>query len=235
MTCAKDRSLRALPTAFAVLITAALCGSARVMAEEPKTTPDGLQKVEASRVDLAYQRPGTEWTKYKTAQILPLVIPPGVRLEPGGEDLLLSDEDAAALQQSYADVWRAELQKEGFAVVDAPRTDTLIIKAELTDMIANAPGPTPGTTVSGSVAIKLAMADGSTNKTVATAADRKFAHYLVEDPTHNSNLAQVRDAFRNWAHILAQDLRERTEAPKVDPWLCLTERKLCPPGVLTPR
>lgn len=222
----------------ALLCSAVVCASA--LAADPELTPDGLQKIEGSRVMLAYARPNAVWSKYKTVQVLPLIIPSVVTGPmPSNEwyevwyaeEAGVRAEDAAHLQQFYADTFRAELQKSGYTVVEAPRGDTLVIASELTDIIANPSGPVGP---SGSVAIRVTMSDGATRAAVSALFDRRFAHYLNRVNTRETDLQQVRDAFANWTHVIAQELREQADKPKVDLWACLNDRKSCPPNVLMP-
>lgn len=211
----------------ASLVTLALLGTV-AFADAPIGL-NGLQKVEGSRVDLAYERPGANWAKFKTVQIQPLVVPAGMRT---AEDLELNDEDVSALQTLYAETMRQEFYKQGFPVVEAASADTVVISAEITDLIApNALGPQR----SGSIAVKGFLTDGATNTVVAAASDRKFANRVFPEDTRETNLIQVRDALANWAHVLAADLRTRVDAPTdIDYWSCLNERKNCPKDI-TPR
>jgi hypothetical protein len=228
--------MRAITILTGALCAATLCAPA--LAADPKTTADGLQKIEGAKVMLVYGRPDTRWNKYKSVQVLPLAIPPELRVVPSADSLWpwndeprrVDDRDAAALQQFYADTFRAELTKEGFAVVDAPRADTLVIACELTDIISNPPGAA-GLKPSGSVAIKMTLSDGATRTLIATMSDRRFAHYLYAENTRATDLEQIRAAFQNWTHVIAQDIRDRAQKPEVDLWSCLNDRKACPPNL----
>src|SRR5262249_1575787 len=54
--------------------------------EAPQTLSNGLTRVPATKVQLAYLRPGTDLTKYKSVHIQTLVVPPTVRdTKPKGE------------------------------------------------------------------------------------------------------------------------------------------------------
>ena len=155
---------------------------------------------------LSYIRPGTVWQKYKSVQVLPLVVPRTARTVETNETLPLSEGDAAALQNSFNAAMRREFEADGFVVVDAPRADTVVIAPEITDIVTNEGD------ISGSLALKATMSDGVTGKSVAHVEDRKFAHYLWEMDTRASSATQVRDAFGNWAHVMADSLKERTTA-----------------------
>lgn len=56
-----------------------LCGVAAAQKQAPQSLPGDLQRVQGSKVALAYVRPGTNWTKYRTILLKKLVVPASAR------------------------------------------------------------------------------------------------------------------------------------------------------------
>lgn len=235
MITVRRRSTRLLAAAF-VISSGAWCGGAQ--AQAPETTPEGLQKVEGATVDLAYVKSGTQWAKYKTAQVAPLVVPISARATRGGGDnIALRSDDIAALQKLYAEAMRAQLQRNGYVLVDAPRADTFIVSAEITDIVSNRSivrGAMATTAPNGSITIQAKLTDGTTRTVVATAADRRYAHHMWGGDSRETNLRQIREAFDNWARVLSDAIKARAATSK-DPIECPKTARAVRPSALTHR
>jgi len=209
--------------AFVVAACAATFGT--VLAADPPGQ-EAFERVENARAALVYVRPSTDWAKYKTVQVLPLLIRPRVRdampsggARQAGESFVLRDKDVADLQQIFAESMRAELTTSGFTVVDTPTADTLLLAAELTDIVLTAPIESTrrsfsdrGMTItagSGSLAIKAVVADSSTRTILAAAADRKYSHDIWNVNTRAGNVAEASAIFKSWARYLGEGLKTR--------------------------
>jgi hypothetical protein len=197
------KSLPQLRAAFAL----ALLAFAPAAAADPAPAMEGLERVD-SRAALVYVRPGTDWARFRTVQVLPLVIRPEVRdatprgqSRRGRESFVLRDRDVADLQRIFKDTMRSELERGGFTVLDEPRADTLVVAAELTDIVLNAPiessrrsaagrGRTY-TQGAGSMAIRAVLADGESRAVVAAAADRTYGQSFWQMNTRTSNVAEA--------------------------------------------
>jgi hypothetical protein len=202
-----------------------------VLADDlPQTTSDGLVRVQNPKVMIAYVRPNTDWAKYKTIKIEPLVIPPNARNTAPkgerpefGETYELSDDDVAKIQKAYQEVTREELTKAGYTVVDSAGPDTLVVKPQVTNITLNAPldkaggFDAPGLTMTkgaGSMAMEAELADGGSGTPVAVAADRKYSHEMWGINNNVENMSEARSAFASWARELADGLKERAAAPQ---------------------
>jgi uncharacterized protein DUF3313 len=187
---------------------------------------NGLERVPNAKVALAYVKPGLDWSKYKTIQLLPLSIPATARdtapkgTRPDfGQTYILSDKYVAALQKAYDEVTRDELAKGGLHFVSVPQADTLVIAAQINNIQLNAPvddvtrGPRSATFTKGAGAMTLAAAfgDGMTGQVVAMAEDRKVSTdaNIWRMNTDTGNLVEARRAFRQWASLM----RERLSHP----------------------
>jgi hypothetical protein len=200
-------------------------------ADAPQTLPNGLTKVENAKVTIAYARPGTDWSKYKTIQLKTLVVPPQARnaVPSGttpqfGESYVLRDKDVAALQDAYDKAMREALTRAGYVFVDTPGDDTLIVAAEVMDIRLNAPiessrvgYATRSVTFSkggGSMTVGAVFADGATGQVIAEAVDRRYPASVWGINNNVSNMAQARQAFAYWAQQLRDRLSEKQNSAK---------------------
>lgn len=186
--------------------------------EAPQTLSNGLTRVPAAKVQLAYLRPGTDLTKYRTVHIQTLVVPPTVRNTAPkgerprlGESYLLRDEDVAGIQKLYDQAFRKVFADDGFSVVDTPKAGTLIVATEVTNITLKAPledtrnAGQRQITISeggGSISIRAAMADGGSGEVIAAVADSAYANDLWQRNTRVQNIADLSRIFSGWARAL---------------------------------
>ena len=208
---------KTLPLLGAVALLCATFASAAGQ-EPPQTLGNGLTRIPAAKVQLAYLRPGTDLSKYKTVHIQTLVVPPTVRdTKPKGErprigeSYLLRDQDVADIQKLYDQAFRKVFSGGGLSVVDTPQAGTLIVATEVTNITLKA--PLEGTrnagqrqiTISeggGSISIKAVMADGGSGEVIAAVADGKYANNLWQRNTRVQNIADLSRIFSGWARAL---------------------------------
>jgi len=218
MNVSTPRMLAAVLT-FATLF----CGSALAQQQEPQSLPGGLVRVQGSKVALAYVRPGTVWTKYRTILLQKLAVPASARntAPPGqyagfGESYMLSDSDVATLQDDFAKSMHNILGSAGYTFVTTAQADTLIIAPQIAKILLNAPidssriGSGMGQTFSagaGSITIAAVMADGASKTVIAEAMDRNYGSNLWTVNNSTTNLQQARQAFDQWATDLKDKLQ----------------------------
>ena len=210
----------ALSVAFALTLA---CG---VNAAPPQSLPNGLQLAPGAKVALAYVRPGTDWTKYKTILLKPLSIPASARngapegtVPEFGESYLLPDDAVASLQSDFAKSMHDVLGQAGFTFVTTPQANTLIVAPQIARIQLSAPIENTresftggGFTVSkggGSMTIEAVLADGATKNVIAEVADRRYGSNIWGMNNSVTNLAQARQSFDQWA----RDLSDRLTAP----------------------
>jgi len=205
-------------TPLGVIAFLCLTVTSSVGQEAPQTLSNGLTRIPATKVALAYLRPGTDLTKYKTLHIQTLVVPPTVRdTKPKGErprlgeSYLLRDEDVADIQKLYDQAFRKVFNGGGFSVVDTPQAGTLIVATEVTNITLKAPledtrnaGQRQMTFSEGggSISIRAAMADGGSGEVIAAVADGKYANDLWRRNTRVQNIADLSRIFTSWARAL---------------------------------
>ena len=195
-------------------------------ADPPQTLPNGLHRIQTNKVTLAYVRPGTDWTKYKTIFLRKLVVPASARnAAPSGatpefgESYLLTDDNVAELQKSFSDSMHNVLGNAGFTFVTTPRADTLIVAPEIVKIILNAPIQNTrqsysgmGFTVSeggGAMEMAAVLGDGGSNKVVAEVVDRKYGSNMWGLNNSVTNLGEARDVFDQWANDLSDRLTSK--------------------------
>jgi hypothetical protein len=213
-----------VPSALALVLL--ISHGATAQQSPPQTLPNGLQRVQGSKVALAYVRPGTNWTKYKSILLEPLSIPPHVRnaAPPGafpqfGESYLLSDSDIAQLKSQFSQSFRQVLTNAGFTFVDTPQADTLIVAPEIRKIILNAPTYNSRVTYGGmgfsvskgggSITLGAVLADGASKMVIAEVIDRQYGSNIWGLNNRVTNFAQARDAFDAWANDLTNKLQSR--------------------------
>jgi hypothetical protein len=195
------------------------------LSDEMPSTLNGMERVPGSRVKIAYQRPGTDWKKFRTVQIRALSIPLEVRdaAPPGQskqfhESYVLGEREVEALQKAYMEIMRDKLGSAGYTVVDTPAADTLVVATNVMAIRLSAPientrrGYTGRSRVysqgGGSISITAALADGATGQVVAEVADSKWPNstfWSVNNST--TNLSSARQAFGYWANALRDRLK----------------------------
>lgn len=192
----------------------------------PAKLPGGLVRVQNAPVKLAYVRPGTNWSKYKTIQLLPLSIPASARngAPPGampemGESYILGNEQVTELQAAYKEQMHTVLGNAGFTFVDKPQANTLIIAGKITGIRLNAPIESTrlgysgmGETFSqggGAIAMAAVFGDGATNTVIAEAADSQYPSNMWSINNSVTNMADARNAFATWATDIANKLTQK--------------------------
>lgn len=212
------------PSAFVLAVLFA--GGALAQQSAPQTLSNGLQRVQGSKVALAYERPGTTWSKYRTILLQPLQIPPNVRnaapqgaFPQFGESYIIPDNDIATLKQDFSNSFHKALTDAGFSLVTSPQADTLIIYPEIRKIVLNAPIENTresysgmGFTVSrgsGSITMAAVLADGGTKTVIAEVLDRQYGSNIYGLNNSVTNFAQARYAFDTWANDLVNALQSK--------------------------
>ena len=205
--------------ALSALMLTLVSGAALAHQSPPQTLPNGLQRVHTDRFELAYMRKGTDWTKYKTILLKPLVVPPSARntapdgtAPPFGESYLLTGDDVATLQKLFADSFHKVLGNAGYTFVTTPQPGTLVVMPQIVKILLNAPVANTRDTYAGmdytvtegggSITMEGVLADGTTNVVLAEVLDRKYGSNMWELNNRVTNLAEARDIFDQWAHDL---------------------------------
>lgn len=199
--------------------------------QPPQMTDSGLVRVDNAKVALAYVRPGTDWSKYRTILLEPLAVPVKVRdAAPSGattrlgESYVLRDQDVAALQKAYGESMRKALGDGGrYVFVTTAQADTLIVAVQVIDIklaapiegsrVGNAGRSRTYSRGGGSIAIAAVLADGASGQVVGEAADRKYPADIWGINNSVTNLSQARTMFLSWGRALRNKLDSSGAAP----------------------
>jgi hypothetical protein len=191
----------------------------------PQSPADmGLVRTTDTRLRIVYSLPGDNWSRFRTIQLYPLVVPPDAadatptnQRTRGRESFILGDREISRLQDAFAQAVRNTLTRAGFTFVTTPQADTLIVVATVTDITLSAPleSSRPAgrsrtyTQGGGSIAVSAVFADGGTGQVVGMAAARSRPSNIWRINNRVTNMSDARNAFTEWAGALRSALQGR--------------------------
>jgi hypothetical protein len=217
------RAISSLILILAALAGAAGCSTTGSSSRAPESW-DGLQKVAAKGLDLAYVLPGADFTTYSQVMLEPVEVEFDKNwLRDQNSTIDLSRQvdaaDVKRIRSGLADMvhkrFSEELSKNGYAIVQEPSASTLHVSAAIADLYINAPDiPSAGrvrtyTTSAGSMTLVVDVRDAVTGKLLARAVDRADdadASTQLSWTTSVSNEADADIIIRGWARRLRQGL-----------------------------
>lgn len=203
------------------LVLLAVSLAATVEAKEPATTEgvvrDGLQKVERRGLDEVYVRPGASLAGYRRVMLDPVEVSFDKNWDPRSKYRLDTADPQAIrvdLAKNAREVFRAELEKGGYTLVDTPGTDVLRVRASIVDLYINAPETnTPGIVhtyvlESGEMTLLADLFDSNTNTLLVHVRDRDRGRRnpTFEIANRVTNTADARRVLSEWARQLRSAL-----------------------------
>ncbi|HKD22149.1 MAG TPA: DUF3313 family protein [Rhizomicrobium sp.] len=193
--------------------------------QAPQTPADmGLVRTTDTRFRIAYTKPGTDWSRFKTINLHALAVPPDAAdaapasaRTRGRESFILGDREISSLQDAFAQAMRSTLSGAGYTFVDTPQADTLVIAPTVQDITLSAPiertrmsGRTRTYTQGGgSISVAAVFADGGTGEVIGTAAATNRPSNIWRINNRVTNMADARNAFNEWARALRDTLQGR--------------------------
>jgi hypothetical protein len=209
--------------------------SAQAQQPRPADTWDGLVRIRSSKMDAVYLLPDADFRPYASVMIEPAI----VRFKKGWQSdhnrnttrmpsSQISDDDAmkvaAEAGKGFDRIIRAEFQKAGYAVVDAPGPGVLRIRPAVFDLEIVAPEPggasrsTSYTMEAGFAGVLVEVSDGPTNAVLGRAVDRGVAgdNGFAEARTRASNRTDFERLFHDWSRSLSKGLGHLKETSPVD-------------------
>ncbi len=183
---------------------------------------DGLQRVEAPRVDAAYLDPAADFSVFRRVVILDPLVAIRSNWQPDRNRSRVRNVtvgDAERIKEDVAELFEAELTAtleadEGYQVVDADigaDYDVLVLRPAIIDLDVTAPDVPPATrsrTYSvggGSATLVLELVDSVSGDTIGRAVDRRATRRAGGQITWTNrvtNEADARRVFRGWAETL---------------------------------
>jgi len=203
---------------LAVMLALAGCATQPAGTPYAEKTVDGLKRVKTPRVDVAYVRPGADFSRYHKVMIKSVEV--RFVKDWAKEHRGVTPADQERIKQGLAKLFRKvfkdELQnKGGIPVVDKPGPDVLAINAQLIDLDVNAPDTLPGgrvttyVTSAGSVTLLGELTDSVSGEILARVADHREARRYVdhfEIANRVTNSMEARRVLRYWADLLRRHL-----------------------------
>ena len=221
---------RRLMLGLAVASVMALTVIVPVTAAEEETW-DGLVKIDAKRVQVAYLRPGADFRVYTKV----IIDPPIVEFYKNwqrdinrsvstlGARLNSSDVERirTAFSEGFEEILAAGFAKAGWEVGVAEGPDVLRVTPLLLNVYVNAPDKmTPGmsttyTVRAGEATLALEIRDAETDQLLGRAVDRRrTSDYggVLMSSNRVTNRAEFERLLKGWTEILVDGLAELKEA-----------------------
>jgi hypothetical protein len=188
--------------------------------EKPPESWDGLELKKVKGLDLVYVRPDTQFPAYKSVQLEQVGVEFAKNWERDSRDYdrRPSASDLQEIKQRLGDlvqqVFKEELVKHGYTIVDTPADDTLLVRTAIINLYVNAPEIDSAvnvrtyTTSSGSMTLVLEARDGPTGQLQARVVDARSDTNTGHMTWTNraTNTANARQMIEVWAKRLRESL-----------------------------
>ena len=174
------------------------------------TTEEGLVRVENSRFDDVWVRPGFELLSYDSVILAPATI----TYEDSRPDNELTERQTELMTRYFREALE-ETFAENYRLVEEPSIRTLRIHADIVDLEVFVPTEPQGigrtrvfTASSGEMTLSAEIYDANTNELLARIEDREAPRGYWHEVTPISEWADVRQAFFFWSSIARQRMDE---------------------------
>jgi hypothetical protein len=203
---------------FVALAASVGCASAR---SESAVEWDGLIRQPHARLDAVWARPEADVVAYRSVMLDPLEVSFARNWSPrasGGRRLTPSDvaDIQSRLAALFREVFRSELERGGYPLVEEPGPETLRATAAIVNLFVTAPDTmTPGrsrtyTANPGSMTLVMELRDSISGELLARAVDTRSGRNtgVMNLTDRASNTAEARRAIGVWASALRRALDE---------------------------
>lgn len=206
-----------LVSVLSFLLLAATAATSAIAAEPPATTPDGLERVRNSRLDLVYRRPGVDMTGYTRIMLDPVEVAFKKQWTQDFRRVSKSDRERirSELAKEFQAIFLEELQtKGGYQIVNEPGEDVLRVTAQIFDLYINAPDTMSAgrsrtyALSTGEATLGAELTDSESGAVIARAADHVRAREsaTMQWITRSQNRADARAMLRKWAAAMREGL-----------------------------
>ncbi|MBW2693275.1 MAG: DUF3313 family protein [Deltaproteobacteria bacterium] len=207
-----------LRTIFGAVLATALCAACATESRVPDVTHDGLERIENSRVALAWVKPDVDFSQYTHVGLLDCMVSfrRNWRMNHSGVRTRDMERIKRDLADEFRTVFTQELENGGFPVVEAPDDHVLLIRPAIIDLNVAAPdtnsaGRSDSFTASpGQMTLVIELFDSVSNEILARAIDRRTARNVgnIRWTTRGTNRDAARRILRRWAGMLVAKLDE---------------------------
>jgi len=208
-------------SALALLATTALAGEQKL----PEVDTDGLHLVKDSNVQIAYIKPGADFSKFDKVILLDCFVEfrekwaKDYNLDALGLQGRVTDRDVERIKQDLAtefrEVFSEELAEDGFPVADQPGPGVLLLRPAIVNLDIAAPAmmkANRGNTwvrSAGQMTLYMEMYDAETDELLARVIDPKAdSGSMSKIASSATNQAAARRIIRRWASLLSDHLME---------------------------
>jgi hypothetical protein len=208
---------------------AATCGVALLVAgvatpasaAEPPAEWDGLSRAPSKQVDLLYVRPGASLAGYQRLRLDPVQVAFDKNWTPNRDAKSLSQRISSTdmekiktdLATEFRKVFKAELGKSSYAIVDENGEDVLRVTAAIADLSITAPGNSDARSRSyvanaGAMTLVLELRDSISGQLLARVIDRQEsrANGRFEVSSRAANSGEAINVMSRWAGLLRKGL-----------------------------
>ncbi len=220
-------------TIAAVAIAGLFLASVTEAKKYPDVSDDGLARVDHKNLDAVYWREGATLAGYDQVMIgdVDVTFRKNWQRDQNRDRRSSSDritaEDMtrirAAVAEGFTAIFVGELEDAGYAVVDQPGDNVLVLEPSIVDLDVRAPDVSmrqPGitrtyTTSAGEMTLNMALVDSGSNSLIGRVIDERRAMDTGRLQYSNSitNRQEANRMYRAWAQALVKALDEAEERP----------------------
>lgn len=211
----RNRSWFPFISFFVLLATAGI--NAMAADPPPATTPDGLELVKNSKLNLVYRRPGVDMAGYTKILLDPVEVAFKKQWTRDFRQVSKHDRERirSELAKEFQVIFIEELEsKGGYQVVNEPGEDVLRVTAGIFDLYINAPDTMSAgrsrtyALSTGEATLGAELTDSESGAVIARAADHVRARESVTMQwiTRSQNRTDARAMLRRWATALREGL-----------------------------
>ena len=213
-------STRIFASAAASLMLAMMsAGAASAADDPPAVSPDGLELVKKSKLDVVYRRPGVDFAGYSRIMLDPVEV--AFKKQWTRDFNRISNNDRERIRSEVAkefhDVFVEELEKKGgYKIVNAAAPDVLRVSAGVVELYINAPDTmssgrsTTYALSTGEATLVAEARDSVSGSVIGRVTDRQRAREsaTMQWITRARNRADARMIMQKWAAALREGLDE---------------------------
>jgi len=196
----------------------------------PVVSDDGLQRVKADRIGIAYLRSDTDFAAYTAVMLDPCTLayasppvePTVLRRRIG--NYRLDPERSERMTRGLREAFAREFERSGsYRVVAEPGPGVLRVACHIADLVWEVPRNLVGETYwvkrTGLMTLLLSVRDSESGRVLARIGDRRAIRPLGESLSGSyenlpvNNWAGVRDVSRLWARVLREGLDSLRDNP----------------------
>lgn len=192
---------------------------------DAEVTEEGLYRVDHSRLDVAFAKPGVDYSQYTQILIDPLIIAEdafekAAKQNRGnrkpGERYTLNETELQEFRDVFYEEFAESLADGDYPVVTEPAAGTLRVSAKVVEVRLAAPVESSRnsyagrsrtyTETSGSILLVAELRDAVTNELLAQAADRRVRVSQWRMNSKVQNVGDLRFAVHGWGNALRKAL-----------------------------